>query len=599
LLYAATFQFGFVLDDTLAFSENNFVRAGLAGLGDIFTTEHFTGYLRQQQDLVAGARYRPLSLATFALEHAAYGLKPGISHFWNVVLYGLTGLLIFRLFYLFQPGQQPWYRAFPFLLALLFLLHPIHTEVVANIKGRDEILVLLLSLATLFFSWRYAVKGSWVNLLASGTLFWLALLAKENAITFLAVIPLTLFLFSKASWSRIGWALVPLVLALGLYLAMRIHAIGYLIKTDLVVSGIMNDPFLGLGWQEKYATIASTLGKYVQLLVFPHPLTHDYYPYQIPVIGWGHWRAWGSLLLYLGLFTLAVRSFRKGSMVSWSILYYLLTLSIVSNIVISLGAPMNERFVYVSSLGACALLVYFFTEGIPALQASSPRWRTAGLALLGLMALGFAFKTVTRVPAWENAMTLNRAAIAVSTNSARANSYMAYSLYQRGLQEQGAQQMATFQEALPYVNRALEIYPAYKDAITCKGGIIAGIYQQTGDLPALLDGFYELLSANHVSFIDQYLEYLNGRVDQQQLADFYHRSGYELMALQQQQYPLAIQYLNYGLQVSPGNLTLLEDLAETHYLSGNTQQARQITRQILQQVPTATRSQQLLNRLPQ
>ncbi|MCB0638230.1 MAG: hypothetical protein KDC54_16485, partial [Lewinella sp.] len=552
-LYALTFQFGFVLDDSLVFSENNFVKEGLAGLGKIFTTEHFTGYLGAQQDLVAGARYRPLSIATFAVEYAAYGLRPGLSHFWNVVLYALTGLLIFRLFYLLVPGQERWYLAFPFLVALLFVLHPIHTEVVANIKGRDELLVLLLSLATLYFSWRYALRAGGLNLLASGLLFGLALLAKENAVTFLAVIPLTLYLFSQASWRRIGWTLVPLLLAFGLYLAIRINAIGYLYKPDLVVSGIMNDPFLGLGWQEKYATIASTLGKYLQLLIFPHPLTHDYYPYQIPIIGWGHWKAWGSLLLYVGLFALALKTFRKGSLVSWSIFYYLFTLSIVSNIVISLGAPMNERFVYVSSLGACALFVYVLTRWAPASGQGTSFQRWAGIGLLALMGLGFAYKTITRVPAWEDAMSLNRAAITVSVNSARANSYMAYSLYQRGLQEQPIQQMATYQEALPYVERALEIYPTYTDAITCKAGIVAGIYQQTADLNTLLTTFYELLAANHVSFIDQYVEYLIGRADRQLLVNFFHRAGYELMALQQKQYPLAIQYLNNGLKVDAGN----------------------------------------------
>lgn len=592
LLYAATRTFDYVLDDMLVLSENNFVKEGLAGIGDIFTTESFTGYLGTQQDLVAGARYRPLSIATFAVEHELYGLNPGNSHLINVLLYGLTGLLLFRLLSMLIPGAkgQAWYEKLAFWIALLFVLHPIHTEVVANIKGRDEILVLLLSLSTLYYSFRYAKQPSWLPLLLSGALFLVALLAKENAVTFLAVIPLSLYLFTKADSKTIAISLLPLLLAFGLYLGIRINAVGALYNTDLAVNTLMNDPFIGTTLAEKYATITYTLGQYLKLLVFPHPLTHDYYPYQVPILHWGDWRVLLSLVANLALLAWSIVQFRKKSIPSWSILFYFFTLSIVSNVVIPVGAPMNERFVYVSSLGFCALWAYLLLIRLPDWQSKYPWMKQVGIGVLLLTALAYAGKTYERIPAWKDAMSLNRAAIKVSTNSARANSYMAYSLYQRGLQEQGPQQLATYQEALPLVNRALEIYPAYTDALTCKGGLIAGLYQQNNNLDQLLQGFYEILSAGHVNFIDQYMVYLNGRIDGQRLAQFYHRAGYELMAMQQRQYPLALQYLNYGLEVSPNNVTILEDLAEVYALAGNASQSRQMAQRALQVNPQSVRA---------
>lgn len=592
LLYATTRTFGYVLDDVLVLSENNFVKKGLAGIGAIFTTDSFTGYLGEQQELVAGARYRPLSIATFAVEYAFYGLNPGNSHLINVFLYSLTGLLIFRLLAILMPGKkgQPWYEKVPFWAALLFVLHPIHTEVVANIKGRDEILVLLLSLSTLFYSLRYAKQRSGFALLLSGGVFLLALLAKENAVTFLAVIPLSVYLFTKAGLKTTAISVLPLLLSFGLYLGIRVNAVGYLYNPDLVVSGIMNDPFVGIGSAEKYATITYTLGQYLKLLIFPHPLTHDYYPYQVPILNWGDWRVLLSLTANLALLAWSIWSFQKKSISSWSILFYFFTLSIVSNILISVGAPMNERFVYVSSLGFCTLWAYLFLIRLPGWQSRYAWAKQAGLGILLLTALGYAGKTYERLPAWKDTMSLNRAAIKVSVNSARANSYMAYSLYQRGLQEQGAQQLATYQEALPYVNRALEIYPTYSDALTCKGGLLAGLYQQNGDLDQLLQGFYEILRARHINFIDQYMAYLNGRVDGGRLARFYHRAGYELMAKQQKQYDLALQYLNYGLEVSPDNVTILEDLAEVYALAGNTEQAQRMAKRALQLNPQSERA---------
>ncbi len=601
MLYGMSITYGYVLDDKLVLSENNFVKKGLDGIGDIFSTESFTGYLGEQKDLVVGARYRPLSIASFATEYHFFGLNPRLSHFLNILFYGLSGLLLFRILALFLPDKKgsPWYLALPFVAALFFILHPIHTEVVANIKGRDEILTLLLALATFYYSFRFAVYQKKLGLLFSGVLFFLALMAKENAITFLAVIPLTLILFTKTDTKRILITLAPLGIAVVAYLLIRWSVIGYLLDSGKEITGIMNNPFYGLSWNEKYAMISYTLGKYLQLLFFPHPLTHDYYPYQVPVMTWADWRAILALVLNLGLVAIAIRWFRKLPILSWSILYYFATLSIVSNVVFPVGAPMNERFVYMSSVGFCLALAYLVVAFIPnRLPLEAPRRRWLSIGIIGLIALGFSVKTITRVPAWENAMTLNRAAIKVSTNSARANSYMAYSLYQAGLKATvAANKKALFEEATPYVDRALEIYPEYTDALTCKGGLLAGFYQMDGNLEVLLAGFYKILKANHVGFIDQYMEYLNNRADANQLSRFYHKAGFELFTNEKQNYPLAIKYLSYGLQVNPNDLTLLEDLAKTYLAAGQKEQAEQMAQRALRLNPNSQRIREVLEAL--
>src|SRR5581483_1177775 len=82
--------------------------------------------------------------------------------------------------------------------SLLYAVHPIHTEAVANIKGRDEIMAMLLAVATLVFSIKY-VKGNKISdLLIGAVIYFLALLSKENTITFLAVVPLTYYMFTNA-----------------------------------------------------------------------------------------------------------------------------------------------------------------------------------------------------------------------------------------------------------------------------------------------------------------------------------------------------------------------------------------------------------------
>ena len=149
-LYWQTTGYGYVLDDQIVITDNSFTKEGWSGIDDLLLTESFTGYFGEQKELVQGNRYRPLSLITFAIEYGITGgLHPWLSHFINILLYGILGIVILRVFHLLLPDriQTASWLSLPFLVALLYILHPIHTEAVANIKGRDEIMAMLLSLS--------------------------------------------------------------------------------------------------------------------------------------------------------------------------------------------------------------------------------------------------------------------------------------------------------------------------------------------------------------------------------------------------------------------------------------------------------------------
>ncbi|MCC7504375.1 MAG: hypothetical protein IT259_03695 [Saprospiraceae bacterium] len=157
-LYGQAIRMGYVLDDEAVIWNNAYVQKGFAGLRDIFAYDSFMGYFQDKQKLflLEGGRYRPLSLATFAVEVALFG-KPGpelahVSHFVNILLYGLTGILLYRILLGLFPlaDKKRWWFGAAFLGAALFILHPLHVEAVANIKGRDEILALLFSLGAAY-----------------------------------------------------------------------------------------------------------------------------------------------------------------------------------------------------------------------------------------------------------------------------------------------------------------------------------------------------------------------------------------------------------------------------------------------------------------
>jgi len=531
LLYGASIAYEYVLDDKIVLSENSFVKNGFSGIQDIFTTESFTGFLGEQQDLVAGGRYRPLSIATFAIEYELVGANPAVSHTINILLYALTGLLLFKILSLLWPGRRKWYVGIPFIAALLYILHPIHTEVVANIKSRDEILSLLLALLTLYFSYRLIVTRKKWLLIVTPIIFLLALLAKENAITFLAVIPLTLYFFTKNNIKQIIKVTLPLLMAAVVFIIIRYQVIGYFLDSGKEVTGLMNNPFLGTTVAEKFATVVYTLGLYLKLLVFPHPLTHDYYPYQVPIMNWAQLGVIISLLVYVVMAGYALLKFKKRSITVWSILFFITTVSIVSNLFFSIGTFMNERFMYMPSVAFAVLVAYWIIEKLPTLFKKAPKLATGVFyGVLLLLIVGYTYKTLDRVPAWENEMALNRAASTVSVNSARANQFMAYSLYKEGLEVADLQdRKKIYDEAMQFVDKALRIHPTYPDANNCKAGLAAGQYQMDRDLDKLLDQFYAIQTRRQVPFVDTYLEYLDGRVDKTMMSNFYRQLGTELV----------------------------------------------------------------------
>jgi tetratricopeptide (TPR) repeat protein len=569
-LYGYSVTFEYVLDDHVVASENAFVKEGASGIWKILTTDSYRGYLGEQRDVLEGGRYRPLSIVTFALEHQFFGLNPHVSHFINVLLYALTAILLLKVSALLIPDTvgKPWYLSASFLAAALFVLHPIHSEGVANIKGRDEILTLVLSLTALYASVRNAAGDPKRWLLVSGLAFLGALLAKENALTYVAVVPLAVYFFTSSRLRVMIRATIPLAAATLLYVGIRHSVMGYLLDSGTQLTGLMNNPFLGATTAERYATISYTLGLYLKLLFFPHPLTHDYYPYHIPIVSWADLRAWWPVLAYALLTGYALLRFRRGNVVSFAVLYFVATASIVSNLVVPIGTFMNERFMFMPSVGLVMCLGFLFSNASSELRVGKGRFgRHAALLMLGVICIAYAARTVTRVPAWRDAMSLNRAAVEVSTGSARANCFMAVALYDEANTITGdrARQLGLYREAETYADRSLAIHPTYPAALGIKAGVLVGLFQHDRDLDRLLNGFYALLEVRDVPFVDRSLRYLNRRRRSvARLTAFYHEVGFDLFAEQREDYDLAQRYLNYGLQLDPQNAQLLLDLARVH-----------------------------------
>lgn len=473
LLYANTLTHDYAQDDAIVITDNMFTQDGLSGIPGLLKYDTFYGFFKEEgkAQLVSGGRYRPLTPIMFAIELEVFGDKPWVGHLFNLVWFGLCVVLIYWVLGLLLINH-PSAGLISLLAAALFAAHPIHTEAVANIKGRDEIMALLLSLSALYAYIKSLDKGNLIYLLICSVSLFLGLMAKENAITFLVIIPLSGWFFRDKLWNNPVLSILALLVPVALFLWIRTEVLGQLFGGD-APRELMNNPFLklengnyvALSFSEKYATITYTLGKYIQLLVWPHPLTHDYYPRQIGILSWTHPGVIASLVIYAGAGIYALKTFLKKSIFSYSFFYFVITLSIVSNLVFPVGTNMSERFIFMPSLGFCLWLSWWFSTRI-----YSKDLRFTFYILSAIFLLGYSFKTIDRNMVWKDNATLFLTDVETSVNSAKLQNAAGGEHIRLSQEvEDDFEKGILLDEAIEHLERAIEIHPKYKNAFLLLG----------------------------------------------------------------------------------------------------------------------------------
>src|SRR2546421_8099647 len=129
LIYSQSLKYDFTYDDSISITDNAITTKGVKSLGTIFTTVFYSGSAATDVSL-----YRPVPKAVFAVCWSVSSGNPFFFHLVNVLVYALTGLILFLTLVKFFPKNI----FIPFITSLLFITHPIHTEVVDNCKSLDE-----------------------------------------------------------------------------------------------------------------------------------------------------------------------------------------------------------------------------------------------------------------------------------------------------------------------------------------------------------------------------------------------------------------------------------------------------------------------------
>ena len=163
VLYANTLKHEYTQDDAIVIYDNMFTQEGVSGIPGILSNDTFFGFFKEEgkAKLVAGGRYRPLTQIMYAIEWQLFGKSPFIGHFINVLMYGLLGFMLYKMLVLMLLGpnkagqKEEKVKLYILIACLLYIAHPIHTEAVANIKGRDEIMSMLGAIIAVWASLKY------------------------------------------------------------------------------------------------------------------------------------------------------------------------------------------------------------------------------------------------------------------------------------------------------------------------------------------------------------------------------------------------------------------------------------------------------------
>lgn len=476
ILYANTLGGDFVMDDAIVITQNQYTEQGIKGLPGIWGKDTFFGFFKVEgkDQLVQGGRYRPLSLTMFAIEKEFFGSSPFMHHLIGILVYFLCCWLIFIWLrdILTDRFQLQLAILIAFFASLIFLVHPVHTEVVANIKGRDEVLAMLFGLLAGIFGNKALKEKKMSFAFIAGFSFLLALFSKENAIVFLILIPLAQWFFYNFKVSKIIAANWPLILFLGIYLIIRFSVLG-LPKSGFASTELMNNPFLEfvnntyvpVAWTTKLATACLALFKYLGLLIFPYPLTHDYYPHTFLLASFGTPGALLGMLVYLAMLIWSLIKLKEKNTIAYGILFYIIALFPMSNLAVTVGTLMSERFLFIPSLGFCLIISYLLIKYL-----SKKKINNSTYTFLILLFLLPGIWTVARNRVWKNNYIIFHNDIKYSPNSAKLNNSVGGITMDSALHVQDtAVKRQMLEEAEKYLEKAIALHPTYTDAYLLLG----------------------------------------------------------------------------------------------------------------------------------
>jgi tetratricopeptide (TPR) repeat protein len=438
-VYANSLKNGFALDDLAIVQGNDHV------INLHWLQIWVDNYWPRQNGLPPDILYRPLTIWSYLATHAFFSNAAWVFHLGNVLLHALVTVMVAVL-----AQRLVGSRPIAFITGLLFALHPLHTEVVANVVGRAELMSAAFSLAALLvflpttpvmFETSLPKRSIWHGLLV-GLCFFLAMLCKESPAALIFAFPLIdvcryarTSRFSIPSFTR--WMLrqalryyLPILGFFGIYLALRYNACGVMRAPGC--SPLVN-PIVDATLAQRVVTPFALLAKYLQLTAWPRVLSSDYsFPSLLPTANpLSPLPLAGICLTALALLA-AFKQWRKAPYVALVVGLFACSYALVANF-LPIGTIMGERLFYLPSLFVLLIVsalgwnLFRLTQAaaLQAAKATGNRGhvlfvRGAGVCLLAILCIAMTVRTVIRNTDWQDNITLAISTARDNPSSAKA-----------------------------------------------------------------------------------------------------------------------------------------------------------------------------------
>lgn len=459
LLYLNTLNHGYILDDYGVLKDNWIVKSGIKGIPTIITTTYRYGINHLTDKL-----YRPIPLVMYAIEWEISPDNSSLNHFINILFYALGCLFLF----LFLKRLLNKYSIFyPFIIALLFAAHPVHTEVVANIKSRDEIMSFLFLILSFITFIKYIDTKKIKFVITSMFFYFLSFLSKEGVVTMIFIFPILVWYLSDTSLKKNIILTAIMSIPAIVYIGIRQVIVN---KYNVDAPTTVIDNFLASSpdFITQFATATWLLGKYILILFIPNPLICDYGYQYLNFISPSNYKFILSLLIYIGLSAFVLINFRKKSMLVFGIIFFLAGISLYSNILMTIGAAFAERFLFLPSLGFCIALVMI----IPSLKNQKKLTENTLIkefpkfALIPsiLVLVIYSSITITRAADWKDQYTLFGKDVKKAPQSAHLRLWWGLALRDEAMEyEDTLNRNRIMRQAVDEFNAGLVIYPTYPD----------------------------------------------------------------------------------------------------------------------------------------
>ncbi|GAB4330417.1 MAG: membrane protein [Candidatus Abyssubacteria bacterium] len=414
--------------------------------------------------------YRPLASFSYAVNYAINHFEPAGYHIVNLLFHSFNAFLVFlvlRRIGIASPGS--------FAGALIFAVHPVHTEAVTWISGRGNVLFLFFFLlAYLLYTQADRVLARRRVFLVSGavTAYAFSLLSKEMALP----LPLLLLghdLYFRREETRAWWAQ-----RLRVYVPFLLVGIGYVVLRSFVLGKVEQVSFHGGSPWTTFLAMLEAVVIYIRLLFVPvglslsrHFVPHNslldaaVFPYFCVVVA----------VVCTGILTV-----RRAPLLSFGIFWFGVTMMPVSNIV-PINAIVADRFLYGPSVAFSILAAL-----VPATVSRLATRRVLTIFAMILLVFLHMALAIARNNEWKHADVLWLKTARVSPTSFVAFNNLGFEYMKRG----------RIPEAIEALNKALELQPDLFEAHVN----LARCYSQAGRIEQAVEHYEKAVAQTEDAF---------------------------------------------------------------------------------------------------